>query len=361
MMDNKNRMDNKKQYAAIGARWVIAILAAALVLSTCGCGGRADGGLTGLSVYDRYDITEQADQDSSAMPSLEQSDGSSSDKRTSRSFGKEEVKLVYRARLAVQTTDYEETEQELVGLVDQLGGYFEYSHTDRGGYYGDGQRRSGEYIVRIPVESFEGLLSSIGDICHIVSLERSVEDIGAEYFDVETRLTTLRTKLDRLTDLLAQASVMSDIIELENSIADTQYDIDLYTSTLNRYDRLVDLSTVQISMQQVARLATGVADKEGFFQALVRSLTTGLADFADSVQDLVLWVAYNLMTLIALLAILVVGSRWYRKRRQSGAPPLIRWKKIRRKKSRNAQSEQAEEQNAPDAEEDASEVEEGKE
>lgn len=247
----------------------------------------------------------------------------------------ENVKLVYTANLRLQTIDYAKAEVELAELVDRLGGYFEYSYVDRGGYYSDGSRMTGSYTVRVPAAKFEELLSSVGDVCHVVSVDRSVEDIGMEYFDVETRLNTLRTKLERLTALLERANVMSDIIELENSIASTQYDIDWYTSTLNRYDSLVGFSTVHISLEQVARLTGGVSEAEGFFPALWRSLRDGFANFADSLQGVVLWTAYNLLTLAVLAAVLFGLCKWRRKRKMEGKfllPPLPSIRSTRRKR-----------------------------
>jgi hypothetical protein len=246
-----------------------------------------------------------------------------------RRYG-ENVKLVYTAQMSLQTTDFEKTESELTALVNSLDGYFEYSHVDRGGYYSDGTRIYGIYTVRIPAEKYESFLESVGEACHVVSLDRSVTDIGMEYFDAETRLNTLRTKMDRLTELLERAEAMSDIIELENSIANTQYEIDWHTSTLNRYDSLVGYSTVNISLEQVARLSGGVDDAEGFFPSLYRSLKEGIGHFVDSLEKVVLWIAYNLVALAILAVLLILGCKWYRKHRPDKHFSLQAWRQNRK-------------------------------
>jgi len=247
---------------------------------------------------------------------------------THRGRQTENVKLVYTANLRLQTIDYTKTEADITDLVERLGGYFEYAYVDRGGYYAETSRMTGSYVVRVPAAKFEELLTSVGETCHIVSIDRSVEDIGAEYFDTETRLNTLRTKMERLTTLLAKADKMSDIIELENSIANTQYEIDWQTSTLNRYDNLVGFSTVNFSLEQVARLSGSVTDAEGFFPALARSFSDGFAHFADSVQGVVLWFAYNLLSLAAFVAIVAIACKLYKKYKPEGALHLPR---LRRK------------------------------
>lgn len=246
-----------------------------------------------------------------------------------RRYG-ENVKLVYTAQLNLQTTDYEKAEKDLTALLEGMGGYFEYSYVDRGGYYSDGANMSGSYTVRIPSEKYELFLTAVGNTCHVVSINRSVTDIGMEYFDAETRLNTLRTKLDRLTALLEKADALSDIIELENSIANTQYEIDWHTSTLNRYDSLVGYATVNISMTQVERLSGGVDDAEGFFPSLLRSLKEGLGHFGDSLQGIALWIAYNLVALLILLGLLILGTKWFRRHRPDRALSLRGWNEDRK-------------------------------
>lgn len=305
-----------------------------------GCGGASDqvmeeqdtsgnygmGGVApalGLN-SEEFEYTDKAEDGLAAAP-----DAGTGGSDAFRRYG-ENVKLVYTAQMNLQTTDFEKTESELTALVNSLGGYFEYSHVDRGGYYSDGTHLYGNYTVRIPAEKYESFLASVGEACHVVSLDRSVTDIGMEYFDAETRLNTLRTKMERLTELLKRAEAMSDIIELENSIANTQYEIDWHTSTLNRYDSLVDYSTVNISLEQVARLSGGVDDAEGFFPSLFRSLKEGIGHFVDSLEKVVLWIAYNLVALAILAVLLILGCKWYRKHRPDKQFFLQAWRQNRK-------------------------------
>jgi hypothetical protein len=260
-----------------------------------------------------------------------------------RRFG-ENVKLVYTAQLNLQTTDFEKAEADLTALVDGMGGYFESSFVDRGGYYAEGAHLYGSYTVRIPAEKYESFLAAVGSACHVVSLNRSVTDIGMEYFDAETRLKTLRTKMDRMTELLSRADAMSDIIELENSMANTQYEIDWHTSTLNRYDSLVGYSTVNISLEQVARLSGGVDDEEGFFPSLLRSLKEGIGHFADSLEKVALWIAYNLVALAILAGLLILGFKEYRKRRTDKGLPFRAWREGRKARKTASAEKKAEDQ-----------------
>jgi len=310
--------------------------------ASAGYGYSTDGAMPGLGLVSEEMEYQQKTADTAASP-----EGGSGGSSTLRRYG-DNVKLVYTAQLNLQTTDYEKAEGDLTSLVESMDGYFEYTHVDRGGYYSDGTHIYGNYTVRIPAEKYESFLASVGETCHVVSLDRSVSDIGMDYFDTETRLNTLRTKMERLTELLERAEAMSDIIELENSIANTQYEIDWHTSTLNRYDSLVGYSTVNIALEQVARLSGGLDDQEGFFPSLLRSLKEGLGHFADSIETVVLWIAYNLAALAILAVLLILGVKWYRRHMPGRQLSLRGWMQSRKNpktpEAREAADQQKEEQ-----------------
>jgi hypothetical protein len=251
----------------------------------------------------------------------------------------ENVKLIYTAYINLQTTEFEKAELQLVELVTASEGYFEASYVDRGSYYAEESYRYGSYTIRVPAEKYEAFLSAVGENCHVVSLNKTTTDVGTEYFDTEARLNTLKAKQERLLALLNQATTMSDIIELENSLSNTQYEIDMYASTLNRYDSLVGYSTVQVSLEEVARLGSGVDEEEGFFASLVRSLVNGFNNFIDGVEGLVMWFAYNIIVILIALAIFLMGRKWYIKRRKEKGPffPNFNLKRTARKAKKIAE------------------------
>lgn len=236
------------------------------------------------------------------------------------SFSGKNVKLIYTAYMNLQTIDFEKAEQQFIEIVKANEGYFESSYVDRGSYYSEGSHIYGSYTVRIPQKNYEAFLASVGETSHVVSINKNVTDIGMEYFDTETRLNTLRAKFDRLTALFNEATQMSDIITLESALADTQYEIDMYTSTLNRYDSLVDYSTVNVSIEQVERLGSAIDEDEGFFASLVRNIVNGFNHFIDSIESLFMWAAYNIISIAIGIGLLLLARKWYTKRFANGSP-----------------------------------------
>lgn len=232
----------------------------------------------------------------------------------------ENIKLIYTASISLQTIDFEKAELQFAELVKASEGYFEASYVDRGSYYSEANYIYGSYTVRIPQKNYETFLAAVGATSHVVSLNKNVQDIGIEYFDTETRLKTLHSKFDRLTALFKDATQMSDIITIENALADTQYEIDSYTSTLNRYDSLIGYSTINVSLEQVSRLDSGVDEDEGFFASLIRNLVNGFNNFVDGISNLAMWIAYNILNLVVLAGLFILGRKWYVKRKKEKGP-----------------------------------------
>ena len=245
----------------------------------------------------------------------------------------ENVKLIYTAYLSLQTVDFEKAELQFINVVKTSEGYFEASYVDRGSYYSEDNHIYGSYTVRIPQKNYESFLAAVGETSHVLSINKNVTDIGIEYFDTETRLSTLQAKFDRLTELFKEATQMSDIITLENALADTQYQIDTYTSTLNRYDSLVDYSTVTVSLEQVDRLDSGIDEDEGFFASLARNFVNGINHFVDNVGNMFMWIAYNIVAIVIVIGLLILTRKWYVKKiaDKGSLFPGIRIKKIAEK------------------------------
>lgn len=214
------------------------------------------------------------------------------------------AKIVYTASIEAETTDYDACAAALEKLVEDLGGYLEYASTSS---YGDGSRRA-SYTARVPAKEFKGFLTSVGELSHVVSQDKNADNISEMYYDTESRLETQRTKMDRLQMLLAKAETMEDIIDLENAIAETEYQIEQLTGSLRHYDSLVDFATVDISLREVLRLTTVEEAPPTFGRQLENAFAEGLQSFGDFLQGAAIFLAYNWLWLVvlALIALAVV-------------------------------------------------------
>jgi len=233
----------------------------------------------------------------------------------SRPYG-DNVKLILRAELTLETTDFQSSADQLVKLTADCGGYFEQSNVDMGSYYSDGYR-CGYYTVRVPRDKYDAFLNAVGDVCHVTSRNESAEDIGLQYYDLESRIRLLEIKQERLMNLLKQASSMDDIISLENALSEIQYQLEANNSEKNRYDSLISYSTIEIRLDQVQRLSGEPMEQQGFGSQMGTALSEGFLNTVDGFANILLLIAYNIIPLTIFAAILIAFLWFSAKRRRN--------------------------------------------
>ena len=238
------------------------------------------------------------------------------------------VKLIRRANLQVQTVEFDKSVAALEQLVLELNGYYENAELYSGGYYNQGSHRSGYYVVRIPAEAYDGFMSQIDGVGYLSRRTESTQDVGQEYFDTESRLTTQRTKQERLQQLLKQAQNMEDIIALENALADVEFQIEQYTSQLRRYDALVGYATIDVNIQEMQRITDDPGQQAGLLQRIKTGVVSSAGGVVDGVQNFLVWISYHLFGLIILAAVAVggffAGKKYIKVRRaKKAAKPVV--------------------------------------
>ncbi len=291
------------------------VLALLLIVGLAGCGSTMasetySGAAMGTTTVYVSEIAEVADTDGDAGAGL-------TDTSVNRSLDLTDVKMIYTGDLTLQTTELSEATSMISQLVTDLGGYIEEQTLNQNTGWANAS-----FTVRIPAESFETFMSEAGasDLCTVTYQSWSADDVTEEYTDIEGRLETLQIKLERLQELLSQAENMEDIITIEDSISDVEHDIDYYSGAKNRYDSLIDYSTVYVNIQQVTVSGTGVDATYG--QRLKNGFVKGVRNFAQGCGNFLLWVVSHVLGiiifLIILAAVILLLRWWWRKRKAQG-------------------------------------------
>lgn len=305
-------------------KWMLSCLSVLLLcsLTFSACGG----GSSGASASTTHGMVAP-----SAAP-MEKAEGVLSDSFYSESFVENELyrdsdaKVIRRAYLTIQTTEFETSVAALAELTETHGGYYETARIESGSIYDSRANRSAYYVVRIPKENFVAFRDSVGEVGHLYSIEEGTQDVGENYYDTEARLATLTTKRDRLLSLLEKAEKMEDIISLENALADVQYEIDRHTATLRKYDSLIDFSTFEIHLNEKTAISQQPSATDSFGKRLGAAFTDGMKEFFDGIQDLILLMARNLIGVLIFAVVVIIVVFKARK-----GLKLRRKKKIRQK------------------------------
>ena len=286
-------------------------LSALLLFSLCACAGPRGAGDYGVADSVASPSTGSSGGGGEVANASEQKEASAP-QESPRPAGKS--KRIYRGELSLETTQFEEAQTALDRLVEELGGYYqERSISGLGNGY-----RNGWYVARIPTDRFDEFYRRTGEVCHVLSAYTTSEDVSESYYDLESRLKTQETKLDRLQELLSKASSMEDIIALESAISETEQAIEGLTG----YDSLIDDATVTLTLQEVYQLSAETQKLGGFSDKLGNALSEGLRSAGRGLEGVLLGLASHWVVVIISIALALVGWRVWRKRRHSMGKPV---------------------------------------
>ena len=217
------------------------------------------------------------------------------------------TKIIYTANLSLESKDYDNAFAALETAISDAGGYMESSSE----YSDPSSSRSVSLTLRIPQENYDSFLAAAAQVGNLTSKNQQAEDVTAQYMDLETRLSTLEAQRTRLLELQAQADNLSDLLEIESSLNDVQYQIESWQSQLDWYSDQVECCTVYVNLYEVKDYTT---TSESFVDRLTAAFGNGWSAFISGAQQLAVWLIYVWPVILLLAALAVIGLLWHKRR-----------------------------------------------
>ncbi len=300
---------NRKRIAGISLLFVL-ILSLSFIF---GCSAKQS---NDIDNYRPNEGTAGGFADKSAA-ATETSKGSSSGTASNSSGALTGRKVIFSASLTIESTDYNKSIGIMEKMIVDFDGYIQDSSVETSASAQKVSKlRRASYVIRIPVEKLKPFLEKVGDIGNVILNNSKGEDVTASFYDLQAHLNSLKIQEERLLVLLKTATVLQDIINLEDRLTQVRYQIEQLTGSLNKMTSLIDLSTVTITINEVETIT---APKPTGFWAQVSDT------FVKSIQALIGTLRTIALMLVAIFPfILVVGL--------IGLAILLIRRKIRRKK-----------------------------
>jgi hypothetical protein len=156
------------------------------------------------------------------------------------------AKVIRTVDMTLSTREFDADYEKIKKALADMGGYIEDSTLSA-------EVRTSRYArlkLRVPAEKLDGFIQQMQSVGRSVSVSESAEDVSERYTDVETRLKTQQDKMARLQEMMKKALTISDLLEIESSIAETQYQIDSLSGSLKGMESKVNYSTVSIYLRE---------------------------------------------------------------------------------------------------------------
>ena len=223
-------------------------------------------------------------------------------------------KIIRTAQLHLATTNFDADEATLRRQTTAAGGYVEAVFQ-----FGDGTRENLRRLtltLRIPAEQLDGFLTGAAAIGRVTSRVERAVDMTVQYADTALRLKTQQGKMERLQALLLQAENVSDLLEIENEISNTQYMLDSFESSLRGIDRQVERSEVNVVLAEETPADSAAAVGISLGQRMGNAFTASLSGIARFFQNMAVFLVMAAPAIALLAAGSVLWLLHRRKRKQ---------------------------------------------
>ena len=148
---------------------------------------------------------------------------------------------------------------QVIARAQALGGHVSgsSSSTDTEGLV------QGQVTVRVPVRSFEDLLTAVGEAGDIVDRNVTSQDVSEEFTDLDSRRRNLRAQEGFYLGLLADATNVSDAIAIQQQLEDIQRRIEEITGRLNLLADRSSFSTLTVRIHELGADAVEEVVEDG--------------------------------------------------------------------------------------------------
>lgn len=224
-------------------------------------------------------------------------------------------KIIYSGEAQIETLNFDESIAGLMEMLEQYGGWIESSSLSGANYYsisrGNSGNRSAYYTLRIPSDKFETMMTSLSQLGNVPYTHTYSENVTAQYYDTQARLTAYETQEARLLEMMEKAETVSDVITIEEKLTELRYQIESLQSTLNNWDRQVNYSSLYVTVDEVGEYTP--QPQQSYLQELWQALTGAFKNLGSFFKDFLVFLVSAIPTIIVLVVLFFIFRPIYRK------------------------------------------------
>ncbi len=224
--------------------------------------------------------------------------------------------IILNGTLVLEVDNVTEATDAAIDQVLAAGGFLAGENTNL-----QSQRPSAELTFKVPPERFTPLLRDLRELGLVLSQSSTTEDVTERIVDIESRIATAETSVDRLRGFLEKATTVTDITDLERELSAREAELESLRAQLRSLRDLVSLSTITLVLdaEPPAPEITGGDVEEAGLPGFMSGLRAGwdvLVDFGSLIATLAGFALPFLPLLIA-----AGGFLWWLRRRSADAGP----------------------------------------
>ncbi|WP_093798468.1 DUF4349 domain-containing protein [Streptomyces sp. Wb2n-11] len=238
-----------------------ALLTASLALGGCGAGNDEAGGKSA------------ADAPAGGRAERAPGDGAAADSGAKAPAGETAAKkpplakthVIRTATLSVEVADATKALATARTAAENAGGIVGSETTER---IDDGHVYS-RIVLRVPQEEYDAVLKELSGTGKLLNRKAEAKDVTEQVVDVDSRITSQRTSVARVRDMMDRATALSDVVMLEGELNTRQTELEALLARQASLKDRTSMATITLELSEPeAEEAVEEDDGPGFTDAL---------------------------------------------------------------------------------------------
>ncbi|TDD98261.1 DUF4349 domain-containing protein [Jiangella asiatica] len=219
-------------------------LVAVLALGACGAGGddsssAGDGGAQQAPAAERPDEDDAAADDAADAAAPAEGDTAESGVlNAAQSLTDREI--IYTVDLTITTDDVPAAADQAAAMVAAAGGFVASEQVS-----GDDHAT---LTLSVPSDGHQETVTELEALGEVTDRSRSTEDVTQEVIDTASRIESQRASIARIRALLAEATALAEVVEIESELAGREADLDALLSRQEQLAGLTSMATVNLTL-----------------------------------------------------------------------------------------------------------------
>jgi hypothetical protein len=301
---------------------LLSILIIILLLTSCGNNSQTDESSPSIA-YSNDGVTKESSADYVEGETDLYNNGIDSQETVS-----DTQKLIKQFSLTMETKKFDELIINLNQIIIDNDAYIQNSDEYTNSY---NQARTLNMIIRIPRENSSSTRDDIAVLGTVTNRSENVRDVTDSYSNVDARLKTLYVEEQTYLDILEKAKTVDEVLQIQNYLSDTRYNIESYESQKRNYDLLISYDTLSVSVYEVEKISP--VEEQTIFEEIGSNFLDSVKGIGEMLRSLVVFIVGDILYIVLFVVVIYLAVIFTKKIRKNKKLKFKKNKKVEEDKN----------------------------
>lgn len=210
--------------------------------------------------------------------------------------------FVDNINLSLETLDFNTTVKNTKKLIQKYKGTIE--NQDISNLKTSKIKRYAIYGFKIPDNDVDNFVEDLENLnINIINTNSYSYNVSEDIKNIEKNLDEVNKKIEKLEKLLANASTIGEITEIESKILESKSEKSNIEESLQYMNKEANFSTIYLEIQEVEKYSGTENINEGFMTRVKKAFSNSLIIFVKTIQNIVV----GIITLIPFIVTIGVS------------------------------------------------------